>query len=230
MVRPDIFCGHGVDRALEESGVLAVAALGRGHYGVFLGPDFRNFIQPGPQPRTFFLTEDPYIWGLPAFKVGPGLQHRAFLPNPDLLEAILKLVPQSYEEAAEFFSRPDSVPALRRLTESFAGRLGRYESYEERKERMWREIAWGKEELEQVLGHALDALCWPWGACCPEARALAEQAGFSLFFSTEPGVNPPGSPLAVHRFKSRNKSGAWLLSRVRIYSRPWLGAFYTRLR
>jgi hypothetical protein len=180
--------------------------------------------------RTFFLTEDSPVWGLPAFKIAPGLQHRAFLPNPDLIKAVRDLVPQAYGEADRFFACPEKARALRRLVEGFAGRMGRFESDGERKERMWREIAWGKEELETVLGHGLDALCWPWGACCPEARALAGQAGFRLFFTTREGANPPGFPLAVHRFKGRNKGGAWLLSRVSLYARPWLGNLYARLR
>jgi peptidoglycan/xylan/chitin deacetylase (PgdA/CDA1 family) len=229
-VRRDIFCSHGEARAMEESGVMAVAAHGRGHYGVFLGPDFTDFVRPGAQLRTFFLTEDPPVWGLPAFKVAPGLQHRAFLPNPDLIGSVRDLVPQSYEEADRFFACPEKLRALRRLVEGFAGRMGRWESDGERKERMWREIAWGKEELEAVLGHGLDALCWPWGAFCPEARALAGQAGFRLLFTTREGANPPASPLAVRRFKGRNKGGAWLLSRVFLYARPWLGNLYARLR
>jgi peptidoglycan/xylan/chitin deacetylase (PgdA/CDA1 family) len=229
-VRRDIFCGHGEARAMEESGVMAVAAHGRGHYGVCLGPYFQDFVRPGTQLRTFFLTEDPPVWGLPAFKVGPGLKNRAFLPNPDLVGAVLDLVPQAYAEADGFFSNPDKVHALRRLVEGFAGRLGRYESAGEREERMWREIAWGKEDLEAVLGHGLDVLCWPWGAYCPEACALAGRAGFNLFFTTKEGANPAASPLAVHRFKGRDKDGPWLLSRLRLYSRPWLGTIYARLR
>ncbi|MDR2075837.1 MAG: polysaccharide deacetylase family protein, partial [Desulfovibrio sp.] len=190
LVRQDLFCNRGEARAMEESGVMAVAAHGRGHYGVCRSPEFKNFLRPGNQLRTFFLTEDPHVWGMPAFKVVPGLQNRAFLPNPDLKKAVADLVPQDYEQADRFFSHPDNVQALRRLVEGFAGRLGRLENDEERKERMWREIAWGKKDLEAILGHGLDTLCWPWGACCPEAGALARQAGFSLFFTVREGANP----------------------------------------
>ncbi|MDR2160546.1 MAG: polysaccharide deacetylase family protein [Desulfovibrio sp.] len=229
-VRRDIFCNLGEARAMEESGVMAVAAHGRGHYGVYLGPEFTGFLKPGRQPRTFFLTEDPPVWGLPAFAVKPGLRERAFLPNPELVRSVAGLVPQDYREADRFFSRPENVKALRRLVETFAGRLGRFETDRERQERMWREIALGKEELETALGHGLEALCWPWGAWSPEALSLAREAGFSVFLTTREGTNPPGKPLEVHRFKGRNREGRWLISRLGIYSRPWLGGLYARLR
>ena len=76
----------------------------------------------------------------------------------------------------------------------------------------------------------MKTLCWPWGKYSPEAWDLAREAGFKLFFTTREGVNPPGRPEAVSRFKGKDKSGSWLLSRARIYSRPLLGKLYAKVR
>ena len=230
IVRADVFCNHAEVRAMEESGVMAVASHSRGHFGVFSGPEFTSFTSPGNQDRTFYLTEHGRFWGLPGFNVAPGLQQRAFLPNPDLLEALRRFVPQSDEEARAFFAVEENRRGIRALAARFAGNVGRFETDDERRERMWREIAGGKAELESILGRDVKSFCWPWGKYCPEAHALALEAGFSLFFTTDEGPNPPARPLSVRRFKAKAKNGAWLVSRLRVYSRPLLGKFYARLR
>ena len=229
-IRTDVFCNHAEIRAMEESGIMAVASHSRGHFGVFAGPEFRSFAAPGDQARTFYLTEHGHFWGQPGFKVVPGLQRRAFLPNPDLLEAIRRLVPQSDEGALDFFAVEENVRELRALAAGFAGNMGRYETDAERRERMWREIAGGKAELASLLGHEVKSFCWPWGKYCPEAHALALDAGFSLLFTTDAGANPPSQPLALRRFKARARSGAWLVSRLGFYSSPLLGNLYAALR
>ena len=229
-LRKDVFLNHAEAKAMHARGILAVASHSRGHYGVFTGPEFKNFFKPRPQSRTFYRTEMDPVWGLPNFQVKAGLKHRAFLPDPDLIHAVTSLVPQTFSAAAEFFSQEAGVRDLTGLVRGFSGRLGRFETDDERRERMWREIQGGKAELEAILGSEVRALCWPWGDSCPEALQLAREAGFRVFFTTREGVNPPGRPLAVHRFKGKDKSGLWLVNRARLYSRPLLGALYARMR
>ena len=232
-LRQDVFLNHAEARLMDAEGTLAVASHSRGHYGVYTGPGYKGFFRPRTRYRTFYRTEVEPVWGMPEFNVGAGLLHRAFLPAPELIEAIKTLVPQDFDGAADFFSAEANVRRLEALVQDVSGRpggLGGFESEAERKDRMWREIAGGKEELERILGHGVRSLCWPWGDYCEEALALAKEAGFSVFFTTREGVNPPGSALAAHRFKGKPKSGAWLLSRARIYASPLVGRMYTRLR
>lgn len=229
-VRRDVFLNRAEARLMDGQGSLAVASHGRGHFGVCLGPEFSGFHQPRTRYRTFYRTEEDPVWGMPEFKVKAGLLHRAFLPNPDMVEAVKKLVPQDFDGAADFFARPVSVKELEALIASFAANMGRYENDDERRERMWREIHGGKAELEAVLGHPVRSLCWPWGQYCEEAFQLARDAGFELFFTTKEGTNRPGRPEAVRRFKAKDKSGAWMLWRARLYSRPLLGNVYAKLR
>jgi peptidoglycan/xylan/chitin deacetylase (PgdA/CDA1 family) len=229
-VRRDVFCNHAEIRDMDAGGVISVASHSRGHFGVFTGPGFSSFVMPGHQARTFYLTEQGSFWGMPAFDVAPGLLHRAFLPNPDLLEGIRRLVPQGDSQARDFFASADEVRGLKALVGEFAGRMGRFEDDSERRERMWREIAGGKEDLEAVLGHPVRSFAWPWGKYCPQAEDLAREAGFSVFFTTREGPNLPRRPLRVRRFKAKSQNGAWLISRLRLYSRPLAGAVYARLR
>lgn len=229
-LRKDVFLNHAEARQMHGAGVLAVASHSRGHYGVFTGPEYTEFFKPRTRYRTFYRTEAEPVWGLPDFTVKAGLFHRAFIPDPALVEAVKALVPQDFDQAAAFFADADNERALTVLAGSFAGRMGRYETDAERQERMWREIAGGKQELENILGQKTRSLCWPWGHYCDEALALARDAGFELFFTTREGANPPARPLAVRRFKGKDKSGAWLASRARIYASPFLAGLYTRIR
>ncbi|MDL2207110.1 polysaccharide deacetylase family protein [Desulfovibrio sp. OttesenSCG-928-M16] len=228
--RRDVFLNHAEARLIHEEGTLAVASHSRGHYGVFIGPDYKDVFRPRPCYRTFYRTEIEPVFGLPDFTVKAGLAHRAFVPNPDLVDAVKKLVPQDYEAAVNFFANQHSRAELDLLLHGFAGRMGDYETETERSERIHREIVGGKQELEAILGQKVKSLCWPWGRYDAAARDCALEAGFELLFTTKEGANPPGKPLAVHRFKGKNQAGAWLANRVRLYSRPLLGTLYARIR
>jgi peptidoglycan/xylan/chitin deacetylase (PgdA/CDA1 family) len=108
--------------------------------------------------------------------------------------------------------------------------MGRFETPAEGRARMHRELAGGKEDLEKMLGRKVRSLCWPWGKYGDEALRLAREAGFTIFFTTKEGPNPPGRPETVHRFKAKDKGAFWLLSRFRIYSRPLAGRLYAACR
>jgi peptidoglycan/xylan/chitin deacetylase (PgdA/CDA1 family) len=229
-LREDVFMNHAEARMLHAQGCLSIASHSRGHYGVFVNSEYKDFLRPGDQFRTFYRAEEEPIWGMPQFTVLAGLKFRAFVPDPEMVEAIKRLVPQDVDGAVEFFAREANVRQLERLCGSYAGKMGRFETDPERRDRMWREIAGGKEELESILGRETRTLCWPWGYYCEEAFELARAAGFQIFFTTREGVNPPGRPDAIHRFKAKDKSGDWLRQRAFIYSRPLLGRLYAAMR
>jgi peptidoglycan/xylan/chitin deacetylase (PgdA/CDA1 family) len=229
-VRRDIFLNSGELRAMDADGTLTPASHGRGHYGVFLGPEYSGPFLPLSLSRTFFHTDLGVVFGLPDFRVGPGLLHRAFVPDPDFVEAVRSSVPQDFVEMTRFARNAAGLADLTRLYRRFAGKTGRFETAEEGRARMWRELAGGKADLETTLGREVRSLCWPWGKYGAEAEGLAREAGFKVFFTTSEGPNPPGRPAAVHRFKAGDKSASWLLSRVRLYSCPLAGRLYAACR
>ena len=62
------------------------------------------------------------------------------------------------------------------------------------------EIAGSMAALEERLGHAVGAFCYPAGLFGARERRLVAEAGFALATSCEPGVNGPRSdPLALRR-------------------------------
>lgn len=228
-VRDDLFFTWEEARAMEASGVISVASHSMRHQSVFTGPEFKGFLAPGKRPRTFDRTSHS-CWGVPLFPQKPGLSHRGFIPAPELLEAIRDIVPQDEEEAFHFFLEDTNRARLRECAASFAGAMGRMETDEEMNARMREELSEGKAVLEKGLGHTVTCLCWPWGAYNELSLQLGRDLGFQTFLTTREGPNPPASPLAIRRFKAKDKDGSWLLSRVWVYSRPVLGALYARLR
>lgn len=222
-------------RIMEASGVMAVAGHSLRHQAVFTGPEYDGFIMPGPRQRPLPPDSTPEsaqapIWGCPAFKTGPELESRAFIPDPALLEALRKLVPQDAAEADAFFRNPKAVAELQGRVEARRGNLGRYESDAEQRERIGKIMRENQELLRNELGHGSRSFCWPWGNGGALARDLGREAGFEVFYHVHRGVNPAGNHLQVNRFRAERKPGSWLLSRSRIYSRPLLGRLYCAIR
>lgn len=227
-VRSDLFFNWTEARTMEQSGVMAVAAHTVHHRGVFINDDYAGFFMPERRGRTFH-DPAPLFFGLPKFVMGPGLLERAFLPDPALVEAIRTLVPQDEAGAFAFAADEARMQDLKALVAS-TERLGRKETDEEMAARMEAEIRGDKETLEKELGHPVLSLCWPWGAYSPLALEIGQQAGFRVFFTTSAGANPAGSPLAVRRFKAKDKDASWLLNRARLYASPFMAELYAKLQ
>lgn len=226
--RSDLFFNWAEAREMEKSGVIAVASHTFGHQGVFINDDYDGFFLPERRGRTFH-DPAPFFWGAPKFVMGPGLLERAFLPDPELAAKIRNLVPQDEQEAFAFAKDSAKMRELNNLVAGSAV-LGRMETDEEMAARMEGEIRNGKNILERELERPATSLCWPWGAYGPLALEIGRQAGFKVFFTTKAGANPPFSPLAVCRFKAKDKDASWLLNRVRLYASPFLAQLYAGLQ
>ena len=226
-LRRDLFLNWNEARLLEAEGTLAIAAHGMSHQSVFIDGSYTEFLLPGNRGRTFDRTADAF-WGQPKFPQKPGLANRAFIPDPALMARIRDLVPQDEDGAFAFAADPKKMEKLKRLVAEAGPNLGRMESDEEMAERIRLEIVNGKSIMEKELGHPVTTLCWPWGAYSPLVLRLGQEAGFRTFITTQGGANPPGSPLAVNRFKAKAKDATWLMSRLWIYSRPIIAKLYAR--
>ena len=248
--RRDLFFSWEEARRMEADGVMSIAAHSARHLAVFAGPEWgpvnrhdrhktasselealgQRFHIPGTRMNTFNKVDFPIVWGLPRFKERPFLYSRAFLPSSELIDAVRRLVPQDPVQARAFFQSADNVRHLETLTDSFADRLGTWESEEDQCMRVRDELTRCAETLRHELGHPVHSLCWPWGSGSSIALEEGKKAGFSVFFTTKMGANPPAEPGHVHRFKVRNASWSWLRLRLEIYARPWLAALYASCR
>lgn len=230
MQRQDVFLSWDDARRLDREN-MAIAAHSARHLAVFASPDWSGLHIPGPRANTFYRIDSPVPWGMPRFKERPALHSRAFLPSNLLLDTVRQLVPQETEAAYAFFQNPTRAEAvLARLHTFTPEQLGRYETDAEREARVGAELELCARTLKTELGHPVHSFCWPWGGTSDLARNLAQDLGFSVFFTTQMGPNQPGSALAVNRFKARDKSGNWLGLRLHIHASPLLSRLYVACR
>jgi len=230
-MRRDMFLSWEEARIMRDSGVVDVSAHSRKHRSVFLGPDFETVFMPKGRKRTFDRIEQEVLFGLPRFKEGPALANRAFIPAPEVYDWLREAVPQNLSAAVQFFKRPEAEKKIvAKMREVPKDQLGRFETDEEFRARLHRELSTCREQIKSELGQSPTTLCWPWGASCPESEQIAKELGFKVFFHTTMGANPPGKrPHHVHRFKAKSKPGSWLISRLGIYSNPLKAAVYGKL-
>jgi peptidoglycan/xylan/chitin deacetylase (PgdA/CDA1 family) len=67
-------------------------------------------------------------------------------------------------------------------------------------EAAWDEIAGSKQDLEERLGHPIQAFAYPAGLHSPRDLRLVREAGYRAAVTIEPGANRPGQPPeALHR-------------------------------
>ena len=229
-VRKDLFINWDEARLMDQSGVLCIAGHSLRHGSVFAGPEYSSFHQPGPVLRTFTNTEPSTVWGMPNFERVPELANQAFIPSSELLEAISLLVPQEGKAAMEFFTESGNIARLESLINNFGTHLGTLESDADMIRRIHGIMEGTQRALERELGHKSRSFCWPWGVFNEEAREQGLAAGFQVFYTTRLGINRPGRPLSVSRFKVKNRADSWLQGRLRIYSRPLLGSLYLKMR
>lgn len=233
--RQDIFLSWKEAREMEASGVISIAAHSARHLAVYSAPIFSKkpsqLRQPTTHKNTFYIVDAPMLWGMPRFRERPALYTKAFLPSSVLLDVIRAHVPQDDKEAQKFFQNPQKVKHLMRLISNFkSADIGRMETDEEWENRIRRELTDCATTLKKELGHAVRSLCWPWGRGSDLAIKVAKELGFSIFFETRMGANPPQKPEAVHRFKVRDYGWSWLRIHLNIYARSWLAKAYVRIR
>jgi peptidoglycan/xylan/chitin deacetylase (PgdA/CDA1 family) len=92
------------------------------------------------------------------------------------------------------------------------------------------DLAASRAELQARLGAATPHLCWPQGYYDDGYRAAALAAGFSHLYTTRRGTCLPGTAAdEIPRIVAKDRPGAWLGSRLRLYGTPWLARLYAAL-
>lgn len=194
------------------------------------GEAMRGFLLRGDRSPWLSARELRELADSGVFAVGSHTASHAMVPvsPPELADL------PGHWAYAPWAGRPGPYP---RLAPELAGpawrpEQGRMETGTEFGQRAARVLAASRSGLEAALGRPVTALAWPWGARHPLAVSAAQQAGFSLVFTTGRGPAGPGAdPLAVPRLEVRKGKGmGWFASRVAAYSRAWTARLYSGMR
>lgn len=219
-VREERFCSVAELREMARRGVLTPAPHSLRHDRVAAGPEFKGLARPGGTRGWFSLPAYGAVWGMPNFKLGHALTTQAFLPSSRLLRLAERTVPQHFDEARAYLAVPrNRAHLLKRIRNLEAkGLLGRMESMEEYRSRLFKEFTVCRKRFARFFNAAPLSFCWPWGDYNAIALEEAQRAGFRIFFTTALGANSMASGLCVRRFKVRNISGARLVWETRLLS------------
>jgi hypothetical protein len=100
-----------------------------------------------------------------------------------------------------------------------------------RLEKMHEDLALSRAMLQVRLGRKSSHLCWPQGYFQHDYQEAAMALGFDALYTTRRDLNTPStSPQDIGRIVVKDKAGVWFANRLQIYSSPFLGGLYTRLR
>jgi peptidoglycan/xylan/chitin deacetylase (PgdA/CDA1 family) len=213
-VTPIVFCSWQELAAMRQRGVMDVAPHSMRHHRVITGLDFTGLYTPNSRYSFFDVSPQKAVWGMPRFPLDHGLAHRGYEPTPELYSLVKTMVPQQPKEAQAFLSKEENrnavVAAIKKLP-----CLGIQESEEQYRKRLADEFTACREIYETRLGVSPVSFCWPWGSYTSPLLKEAKKAGFRVFFTTLPGMNPFGKSEAVCRLAVRGGSGRDLLGMVR---------------
>lgn len=93
------------------------------------------------------------------------------------------------------------------------------------------DLARSRATLDARLGERSPHLCWPQGYFDARYQAIAQAAGFSHLYTTEPGVvRADVDRQRIPRLVVKDKSAHWFAQRLAVYGRPWLSALYLGLK
>jgi peptidoglycan/xylan/chitin deacetylase (PgdA/CDA1 family) len=217
LVREEHFCSLAEIGELMRQGLMTPAPHSLRHERVAASPAFRGLMTPGKERGYFSMPSYGAVWGMPKFPLGYSLTTRAFLPAPELLALVSKTVPQQWEKAKEYLAVGRNRGALLRRIAGLES-LGRMESMEEYRWRLYREFFECREFFRRHFKISPRSFCWPWGGYNAIALEEAGRAGFRLFFTTGIGANTPSRVSDIRRFKVFDIPGRRLVREVRAMS------------
>jgi hypothetical protein len=130
---------------------------------------------------------------------------RRFIPDGELIEACVHLVEE--QGGDEFFAQGDWRQRLKKAVqdhERTKGRLGRFQSADERDDDVLEELVASRRAIEQNLpGSTVDHLCFPWFEGLPFATDAARKAGYQVAYvglrARRPTNRPGQDPMGVVR-------------------------------
>lgn len=218
------FCSWEELRQMQARGTMAAAPHSLTHGRVVVSLDVKQLRIPGEFHMHFFGTPPYHVpFGMPLFETDYALSNRAYTVNPELFDLVKSMVPQSFAAAKEFFADPKKRASVYKAIAALPY-LGRRETEEEFRERLFAEFTECKNTFIKELGVEPRTFCWPWGGSCKESVEEAERAGFKVLVCVSQADGKKRGVHLVRRFSVRYfTTPERLLQLLRLFSiRPFI--------
>ena len=177
----------------QRSGIFEIESHAMSHTWHPVSERIIDFRHPGdkyiwmtwnrhPERKPYLQFDDPELidFGEPVYEHGKSLSSRRFFPNPKIAETLIEYVRENGR--MEFFMRNDH----RDILFGIAGKLqeemdpGRYETEEEFRERVRKELLESRMIMEEKLNKKIEFLCWPGGSSTETGLEIARETGYKM--------------------------------------------------
>lgn len=122
-----------------------------------------------------------------------------------------------------------SALAARAYYPDFSGGPGRWETEEEMKMRIWRELVESKERISSEIGVTPLHLCWPFGEYSNVGVDLSRKTGYQACYTTRAGSISAGADRYMIPRVSTSGGKLTFVKRSMIYSNPLFSKAYSYL-
>ena len=195
---------------VESAGVLRIEGHSHSHALAFISDRVEGFFVDEKEERKPIIKGLEVRAGAPLFELGYELVSKRFIPSRKFVEKCVDYVKRQGDKA--FFEKRGWKEELLGVAAEYRGDLGRYETEEEKRERIAEELEQSKKIIEETLGDGKEVrfFAYPFGAYDAGLVEQVKKAGYQGAFSTDAGGNGPGDdPFLIKRVtvSEENPSG-----------------------
>jgi peptidoglycan/xylan/chitin deacetylase (PgdA/CDA1 family) len=196
--------GNGWWKQVESEGVLRIEGHSHTHSLIFINDQVEDFFIRESLDRKPIIKGLEEMAGAPIFGLGYELVSRRFIPDPELIERCIDYVKS---QGMGFDEHGDWRKDLMSLVSVYERPRGRYETDEERRDRIREELERSKTFIENVLGGGKEVrfLAYPFGAYDFDIVDYLAPLGYMGAFTVQPGGNYRGdNPYLLKRMNIEN--------------------------
>lgn len=193
-------------KEVDREGVLGIEGHSHTHALAFINDQIEDFYVGKEQSRG------PYVKGLderpgaPIFGIGYELVSKRFIPREELIDICVDYVNRNGGRI--LFEREDWRGELFRIVSKYGRNRGRFETEEEKRERIKEELELSKTIIEEVVGNGKEVkfFAYPFGAYDSDLIEYLKHTGYIGAFTTNPGGNVRGdNPYLLKRMMILNQ-------------------------
>ena len=219
-------------RFMDKSGIIKVLPHSKMHQKVYASDKIIGFNRPKEKLSFFGDVAGDKRYGTLEFDKKPEYAYNQFIPDKELNDILHKhVLDNGY---LEFFKKENYAEELMQIVDRYKkehGKIGVFETENERYSRVLGELKLAKGELETEIRRKTYSFAWPFGAYDEVSIKAAKEAGFKYLFTTKIGANVVGeNVLEIKRFRVWKSDINWFKMRLQMYSSPLVAKIYSYLK
>jgi len=187
-------------KKVDSKGILRIEGHSHTHALAFINDQIEDFYVGKEQNRGPYVKGLDERLGAPIFGIGYELVSKRFIPREELIDICVDYVNRNGGRV--FFEREDWRGELFRIASKYGRNRGRFETEEEKRERIKEELELSKTIIEEVVGNGKEVkfFAYPFGAHDSDLIEYLKHAGYIGAFTTHPDGNRKGEdPFLIKR-------------------------------